>query len=153
MFYKEVKKPKVGQTIFMVGKITNESGERKTYLRQLFVKKVITTALTETPMNIVFSSGYDSDTKKYFQTQEMQREMKNHILVATRCDEIIDLSVGEKCGQEYGNEPLGKIFFNKKQAKKYFKKLKDQKCLYVFDEAHTLLSTSALNKFIDKTTV
>lgn len=147
MFFKEVKKPKVGQTIFMVGKTKNESGKSKTYFRQLYIKKVITTALTETPMSLIMDdTSFDVEMQQYFQNTTAVKEMKNHILIETRCGEIIDLTVGERCGEKNGEEPLGEIFFNRKQAKKYF--IKEKKGFFPFDEAHELLSCPALNELV-----
>lgn len=147
MFYKVVKKPKVGQTIFMVGNTKNDSDEIKTYIKQFFVKKVTTTVLTDTPMDLVMGEElFNAERQQFFQSPIMIKKMKNHIIIETRCGEMIDLTIGERVCENHHSEPLGEIFFNRRQANRFYKLLQKQ-CFYIYDEAQSLFSTSLLTYF------
>jgi hypothetical protein len=115
MFYNDIKKPKVGQTFYMVGK---ENGIA--YIKKMFIEKVITSKLTET--DIDFRSeycGYDKEKCVHVNKQWIHREKRNHYIVETRCKEIIDFSTNERISQK-SNIMLEKVFFDKGKALNYF---------------------------------
>ena len=136
MFLEQQKKPKVSQTIFEVGRDKNG----KKYFKSLFVEKVVTTPLTPTPVGIeVEDKGFNEEKRGHEYTQKLVYKDVNHILVYTRCKEIIDLTSNVRACEEVGTPPLGKIFTDKRKAKHYFNSL-NASLYYIFEEAHNLLS-------------
>jgi hypothetical protein len=135
MLYKNIVKPKVGQTFYMVGRKNQE-----TYFKQMFIEKVIVTAKTDTPIKPMSENGgYDKENRVHIQKQWIHKEMKNHYLIETRCGELIDLSTNERACQGTEQEPLGKIFFNKRKAKRYFNQIQTKLgYLLIMDEIGSL---------------
>lgn len=110
-FYKEVKTPKVSQTLFLLkdGKI-----------EKLFITKVIITKKIESSINFkseihgVIKSGLISIT------QSIEKSFKNHILIHTRCGKIINLNLDLIISND--ENISNKLFFEEIKAKKELSK-------------------------------
>lgn len=120
MFFKDTPKPKPSQTIYMVTGIGDQA-----VLKPMFIKKVFVSRLIDTPLSLeAVYRGYDKESGSHTQTQTIRRGMKNHILVLTRCGELIDLSIGKRVSESAGSKPLGELFFQKNKAKKRLLRLR-----------------------------
>ncbi|MEA2098920.1 MAG: hypothetical protein U9P72_02185 [Campylobacterota bacterium] len=96
---------------------------------------MIITALTETPIDFVVGYGGLDENGLHIQTQEITRELKNHILVKTRCGELLDLTTNERTSESKDDPLLEEIFLSRKKAKKKLaKKLNGRNILLALDE-------------------
>ena len=122
MFYNNKIIPKASQTLFM---LSRDNKTNKPFIKELFITKASLSKIQITQVGLLVSpGGYDKDSGQWIHSQSLLKEMKNHIIIKTRCGEHIDYSTLERVQPNHkSDDMIVDILSSRKKAKAQFLKL------------------------------